>query len=59
MHLSKILVGVVAKVKRGQIIALTGDTAIIDDPPHLHFQIRYKGVRKNPTKYIRGLTCSK
>ncbi len=59
MHLSKILVGVGAKVKRGQIIALTGDTAIIDNLPHLHFQIRYKGVKKNPTKYIRGLTCSK
>ena len=59
MHLSKILVGVGTKVKRGQVIAHSGDTAIIDDPPHLHFQIRHKGIKKNPTKYIRGITCSK
>tara|TARA_R110000765_G_scaffold153390_1_gene256263 strand:+ start:135 stop:749 length:615 start_codon:yes stop_codon:yes gene_type:complete len=59
MHLSKILVGVGTKVKRGQVLAHSGDTAIIDDPPHLHFQIRHKGIKKNPTKYIRRLTYSK
>ena len=59
MHLSKIFVVLGTKVKQGQVIAQSGDTAIIDDPPHLHFQIRYKGIKKNPTKYIRGFTYSK
>jgi murein DD-endopeptidase MepM/ murein hydrolase activator NlpD len=59
MHLSKIFVGLNTSVKQGQIIALTGDTAIIDNPPHLHFQIRHRGIKKNPTKYIRGFTYSK
>ena len=54
MHMSKIFVPHGKKVKRGDIIGLSGDTAIIDNPPHLHFQIRYKGVKRNPKKYIRG-----
>jgi len=54
MHMSKIFVPHGKKVKQGDIIGLSGDTAIIDNPPHLHFQIRYKGVKRNPKKYIRN-----
>jgi murein DD-endopeptidase MepM/ murein hydrolase activator NlpD len=54
MHMSKIFVPHGKKVKRGDIIGLSGDTAIIDNPPHLHFQIRYKGIKRNPKKYIRA-----
>ena len=54
MHMSKIFVPHGKKVKQGDIIGLSGDTAIIDNPPHLHFQIRYKGVKRNPKKYIRS-----
>ena len=54
MHMSKIFVPHGKKVKRGDIIGLSGDTAIINDPPHLHFQIRYKGIKRNPKKYIKG-----
>ena len=56
MHMSKIFVPFGGKVKRGDIIGLSGDTAIIDNKPHLHFQIRYKGVKRNPKKYIRGFS---
>ena len=54
MHMSKIFVPHGKKVKQGDIIGLSGDTAIIDNPPHLHFQIRYKGIKRNPKKYIRN-----
>jgi len=56
MHMSKIFVPFGGKVKQGDIIGLSGDTAIIDNKPHLHFQIRYKGVKRNPKKYIRGFS---
>jgi murein DD-endopeptidase MepM/ murein hydrolase activator NlpD len=54
MHMSKIFVPHGKKVKQGDIIGLSGDTAIIDNPPHLHFQIRHKGIKRNPKKYIRA-----
>jgi murein DD-endopeptidase MepM/ murein hydrolase activator NlpD len=54
MHMSKIFVPHGKRVKRGDVIGLSGDTAIIDNPPHLHFQIRHKGIKRNPKKYIRG-----
>ena len=55
MHLSKISVVLGKKVKRGQVIGLSGDTAIIDSNPHLHFQIRQDGIKQDPKKYIRAL----
>ena len=54
MHMSKIFVPFGHKVKQGDIIGLSGDTAIIYNNPHLHFQIRYKGIKRNPKKYIKG-----
>jgi murein DD-endopeptidase MepM/ murein hydrolase activator NlpD len=39
MHMSKIFSPFGRKVKQGEIIGLSGDTAIIDTPPHLHFRL--------------------
>jgi len=55
MHLSKTFVKIGAKVKRGDIIAKSGDTAIINSSPHLHFQIKHKGIKQDPKKYIKEL----
>ena len=55
MHMSKIFVSHGKKVKQGDIIGLSGDTAVIDNNPHLHLQIRYKGLKRDPKKYIRKL----
>ena len=54
MHMSKIFSPFGRKVKQGEIIGLSGDTAIIYNNPHLHFQIRRRGVKRNPKKYIKG-----
>jgi murein DD-endopeptidase MepM/ murein hydrolase activator NlpD len=53
MHMSKIFVPFGHKVKQGQIIGLSGDTAIIYNKPHLHFQIRRRGIKRNPKNYVR------
>ena len=55
MHLNKIVVRLGANVTRGQVVAYSGDTAIIDNPPHLHFQIRCGERKRNPQKYIKAL----
>jgi murein DD-endopeptidase MepM/ murein hydrolase activator NlpD len=55
MHLSKILVVLGEKVKQGQVIGKSGDTAIIDSDPHLHFQIKYNEIKQDPKKYIKDL----
>ena len=55
MHLSKISVVLGQKVKQGQVIGKSGDTAIIDSNPHLHFQIKHNGIKQDPKKYIRAL----
>lgn len=50
-HNSKIKVKVGTKVKRGDVIAFVGSTGR-STGPHLHYEVIYQGVKKNPANYL-------
>jgi len=52
-HASKLFVKVGAVVRRGHKIAVVGSTGR-STGPHLHFEVRYKGVAKNPAKFLHA-----
>jgi murein DD-endopeptidase MepM/ murein hydrolase activator NlpD len=51
-HNSKLLVEVGQMVRRGQKIALSGSTGR-STGPHVHFEVRYKGVAQNPVRFLK------
>ena len=50
-HLSKVYVKHGQKVKRGDVIGLTGNTGR-STAPHLHYEIHYYGTPQNPLDYF-------
>lgn len=50
-HLSRILVHKGQRVRRGDIIALSGDTGL-SLAPHLHYEVRLNGMRVDPIHYF-------
>ncbi len=50
-HISATKVGKGRKVKRGDIIALTGNTGL-SITPHLHYEVSYNGMRVDPIHYF-------
>ena len=52
-HASKLLVKVGQLVRRGQEIGLSGSTGR-STGPHLHFEVRYKGIAQNPVRFLEN-----
>ncbi len=50
-HLSKIDIPRSRRVKRGDIIGMSGNTGL-SLTPHLHYEVRYKGEKVDPTNYF-------
>lgn len=50
-HLSEVLVEPGASVKRGDLIGKVG-TSGKSTTPHLHYEVRFKGVAENPVNYF-------
>jgi murein DD-endopeptidase MepM/ murein hydrolase activator NlpD len=52
-HNSRLIVGGGQWVRRGEIIAFSGNTGR-STAPHLHYEVRHKGVAVDPQPYLLG-----
>ncbi len=50
LYRSKVKVG--QKVKRGDLVALSGASGSLSTGPHLHYEVHLNGITQNPRKYI-------
>jgi len=53
-HLSKVLVRTGEIVMRGREVGVSGSTGRATGP-HLHFEVRYKGVALNPDRFLKAV----
>jgi murein DD-endopeptidase MepM/ murein hydrolase activator NlpD len=51
-HLSKVKVKKGQKIKRGDLIALSGNSGGLSTGPHLHYEVRHNGIALNPKNFI-------
>ena len=51
-HLSKFKVKKGQKINRGDLIALSGSSGSLSTGPHLHYEVRHKGISLNPRNFI-------
>jgi murein DD-endopeptidase MepM/ murein hydrolase activator NlpD len=51
-HLSKYKVKKGQQIKRGDLIALSGNSGSLSTGPHLHYEVRHNGVCLNPRNFI-------
>lgn len=51
-HLSRYKVKKGQRVKRGDLIALTGGSGSLSTGPHLHYEVRHNGIALNPKNFI-------
>ncbi len=51
-HLSKIEVKRGQKIKRGDLIAKSGNSGSLSTGPHLHYEVKHNGIRLNPRNFI-------
>lgn len=51
-HLSRIKVKKGQKVKRAELIGLSGQSGSLSTGPHLHYEVRHNGVHLNPRNFI-------
>jgi murein DD-endopeptidase MepM/ murein hydrolase activator NlpD len=57
-HNSKLLVKAGDLVQRGRVIAESGSTGR-STGPHVHFEVRYKGVAQNPNRFLQVSAANK
>ena len=51
-HLSKIKVSLGQKVKRGDLLGLSGSSGELATGPHLHYEVFHDGVNLNPENFV-------
>ncbi|MCP5062871.1 MAG: M23 family metallopeptidase [Ignavibacteriae bacterium] len=51
-HLSKISVKRGKKIMRGDLLGLSGQTGSMATGPHLHYEVKHKGIALNPRNFI-------